>query len=148
MADPITLQAIATAFARSFAHWQLTLPERNLDLREPGTIHDRGWLIQYRFGRDADGEYLDYYAAHRMTNDSHVRLHADGRRTRLEAYADCFVVDPDPARADLAREEFEAHNQRVRRALAEKGFGGETVNMAMHAGIDAPARQNRDEPSV
>jgi hypothetical protein len=71
---------IAQAFREDFAHWDLEIPPELLASRAPGYIQAAGWLIQFVFGSDSRGEYLDYYASHRLTDDSHVRLYANGRR--------------------------------------------------------------------
>lgn len=68
------MERIAEAFREDVANWRLDLPSDALHARRPVFIHARGWLIQYVFGRNRIGEYLDYYASHRMTTDSHVRL--------------------------------------------------------------------------
>ena len=68
------MDLIAETFAKRFTHWKLTLPEENLKNRSSGHIQNSGWLIQYCFGIDETGEYLDYYAAHRMTDDSYSTL--------------------------------------------------------------------------
>ena len=66
-------------------HWNIRLPPENIRERHRGQINAQGWPIWFLFGKDDDGEYLDYYAMHRMTNDRHIRLHADGREASLEA---------------------------------------------------------------
>lgn len=64
------MRLIADTFSKHFSHWDITLPEKDLKKRSNGYIQKAGWLIQYCFGEDDKGEYLDYYAAHRMTDDS------------------------------------------------------------------------------
>lgn len=129
-------QAIAEAFQRDFAHWGLHLPSEDLALRRAGCIQSHGWLIQYRFGANQHGEYLDYYASHRMTDDSHVRLYANGRRQHLAALASMFRTSSDPAEAARLEAAHLRRNRRVARALATKGFDKFTVNMALHTGLE------------
>jgi hypothetical protein len=69
------MNQIAQAFKTEFAHWGLEIPPELLAARKAGFIQSEGWLIQFLFGKDARGEYMDYYASHRMTSDSHVRLY-------------------------------------------------------------------------
>ena len=77
-------------FNRVFAHWRIELPG---DAMSPGVVWlivQRGWTIWTRFdiGAEDGRERLDYYAMHRMTNDRHVRLYADGVEEGLQAMAE------------------------------------------------------------
>jgi hypothetical protein len=67
---------IESKFNDSFAHWEIRLPSDAVEHRKRGKIVQAGWAIWYLFGFDEKGEYLDYYASHRMTNDRHVRIYA------------------------------------------------------------------------
>lgn len=64
----------------AFAHWEIKLPDEAMLLGTVWIIVQGGWTIWTRFDVDAESgrEHLDYYAMHRMTNDRHVRLYADG----------------------------------------------------------------------
>ena len=97
-------------FNQDFERWGITLPP-DAERRCPkGTIVSRGWTVKYRFGEDQDGKYLDYYAAHRMTNDSHVRIRDNGDFESLPAYPD-------------ASEDWDAeYIDRVSNLLEAKGF--------------------------
>ena len=124
MATP--LERIETRFNETFAHWSIRLPPENLRERQRGKINEEGWTIWFLFGEDDEGEYLDYYAMHRMTNDDHVRLHADGRVTGLEALpAMGYVVSSPgdgPGDAERREAEYWAECERISRMLDEKGF--------------------------
>lgn len=124
MATP--LERIETRFHETFAHWSIRLPPENLRERQRGKINEEGWTIWFLFGEDDEGEYLDYYAMHRMTNDRHIRLHADGRETWLEALPEgmSFAFDPKegPEAEERARRAYWAESERVSRMLDEKGF--------------------------
>ena len=48
------------------------------------------------FGRDKDGGYLDYYASHRMTSDSYVRIHSDGKVESFPVIESERVVHENP----------------------------------------------------
>ena len=77
-----------------FANWKVELPA---DAMSPGVVWQivqQGWTIWTRFDIDADDgrEHLDYYAMHRMTNDRHVRLYADGDEEGLPAMAEGYVI--------------------------------------------------------
>lgn len=68
------MRSIERRFRRTFAHWGLALPPEDVEARRRGKIVGGGWAIWYLFGSDEQGEYLDYYASHRMTDDRHVRF--------------------------------------------------------------------------
>jgi hypothetical protein len=113
-------------FNRAFAHWRMELPA---DAMPPGLvwlIAQRGWTIWTRFdiGTEDGRERLDYYAMHRMTNDRHVRLYADGEEEGLPAMAEGYVIPRGAtvAEREEVRDKHFAHNQAVEKLLEEKGF--------------------------
>ena len=126
---------IGDSFARTFATWHITLPDEDLRQRRAGFLNQHGWLIQYRFGSDDSGEFLDYYAAHRMTDDSHVRVYEDGRVVALPALIGMRVMGATPREEERLEREYVAHNRAVAQALFDKGFDRFTINMALHAGF-------------
>ena len=113
-------------FNRAFAIWEIDLP---VDAMSPGRVWlivQRGWTIWTRFdtGAEDDREYLDYYAMHRMTDDRHVRLYADGEEEDLPAMAGSFGYPNDATRAEreAARAKCLATNRAVEKLLEAKGF--------------------------
>lgn len=130
------MKLIAETFAQHFSHWKLTIPEEDLKNRASGFIQEAGWLIQYCFGEDEKSEYLDYYAAHRMTDASHRRIYEDGSEESLDALSSIRRVSKDPEEDKRLEEEYYQHNQEVTRMLADKGFTKFTINMFLHAGLD------------
>lgn len=130
------MEQITDTFAQRFAHWNITLPEEDLKGRQSGYIQEAGWLIQYCFGKDDNGEYLDYYAAHRMTEDSHVRIYQDGQVEKLPALYGIRLASRDPEEDQQLEDEYYQHNQEVVSMMAEKGFTKFTINMYLHAGFD------------
>ena len=129
------MERIAEAFRKDFATWGLDLPSATFPSRRSGFIHAQGWLIQYVFGRNRSGEYLDYYATHRMTDDSHVRLYASGRRQNLMALVSMFFTSEDPKEAARLEAAYYRRNRRIARSLVTKGFDKFTINMGLHAGL-------------
>ncbi len=124
------LPTIESAFNDSFAHWQIRLPAAAIADRQRGRIQQAGWLIWYMFATDERGEYLDYYASHRLSDDLHVRLRADGRQEDLPAFQRRFVISRKRREAAQQEAEFYANNQLVAELLAAKGFdftGDESV---------------------
>ena len=130
---------IAKAFRADFKNWGLEIPPEALASREPGFIQAAGWLIQFTFGRDSRGEYLDYYASHRMTDDSHVRLYETGRRQRLASLAGMYVTNSNPEEAKRLEEAYLRRNRRIASKLAAKGFNKFSINMLLHAGLEVKA---------
>ena len=85
-------ELIAKTFAKRFSHWKIRIPEDKLENRRSGYIQEGGWLIQYCFGKDENGEYMDYYATHRMTDDSHIRIYEDDREESLPALSSIYLL--------------------------------------------------------
>jgi hypothetical protein len=110
-------------FGLAFAAWGITLPPEDVRERRRGKIVEAGWAIWYLFGSDEHGEYLDYYASHRMTDDRHVRIREDGETERLPTISTFLVVTGDRQKDARLEAEYLEHNRRVGQMLEEKGFG-------------------------
>lgn len=117
------MNEIESQFNAAFANWGIRLPPDHLAARRRGKINQAGWAIWYLFGSDDDGEYLDYYSSHRMTNDSHIRIHADGREESLPSHFGMRLCSSDPVEDARLKEEYRAECIRVDQLLREKGFG-------------------------
>ncbi len=130
------MKLIADAFAERFAHWNISLPKEDLNTRHSGYIHQAGWLIQYCFDKDENGEYMDYYAAHRMTSDSHIRIYDDGIKKSLPSMNDIYKTSKDPVEAKRLKDEYEQYNSKVVKILKDKGFTKFTTNMYLQARRD------------
>ena len=135
------MKSIADTFNKRFAHWKIKLPEEDLKNGKSGYIQQAGWLIQYCFEEDKNGEYMDYYAAHRMTDDSHLRIYADGREKALPTLNGRVLCSEDPVEAKRLEEEHDARNREVVEMLVEKGFTKFTINMCLSAGLDKKTRK-------
>jgi hypothetical protein len=79
------VERIEQRFNERFKKWQIRLPPEDIAERRRGMILERGWSIKYLFGRNEKGEYLDVYASHRMTDDTHERVYESGEVEELEA---------------------------------------------------------------
>lgn len=117
------MKKIESEFNRTFAKWEIRLPPAGLQRRERGKIVQAGWAIWYLFSSDEHGEYLDYYASHRMTDDRHVRIYSDGRVESLPAIDTFVLTSSDPEEAARLEAEEHARNREISELLAEKGFG-------------------------
>jgi hypothetical protein len=74
------------------------LPPDHIEERRQGKLVAAGWAIWYLFGEDELGEYLDYYASHRMTNDRHIRIREDGTEECLPTVSTMRIISQDPKR--------------------------------------------------
>jgi hypothetical protein len=117
------MKTIEERFNAEFAQWGIRFPPDDLANRRRGKIIKDGWVIWFLFGADKKGEYLDYYACHRMTSDSHIRLYADGKEKRLPEIASIRLCSEDPEEDMKLEAKFHTHNRRVQRLLEKKGFG-------------------------
>lgn len=117
------MKTIEMIFRQDFEHWEICLPSLNISQRKRGQINESGWSIKYLFGKDEKGEYLDYYASHRMTDDRHIRIYNDGKTTSLPTIGSCHFVSENPEENARIEKEFYSKNQRVEKMLEEKGFG-------------------------
>lgn len=128
---------IRAHIAHTFCDWGIILPFSVLAGRKAGALHHHGWSIQYLFGRDGEEWYLDDYASHHMTNDSHRRVWESGRVEELPASVPGYLVPSDSAEAAQIKRGFFAENQRIAEMLAEKGFGL-SIDGLLQAGLIDP----------
>jgi hypothetical protein len=119
------MNRIKEIFDETFSDWDIKLPEE----KENGFIQEHGWLIQYCYGKEGEKEYLDYYASHRMSNDTHKRIYEDGSAKDLPAFYTIYRTGGGAERA------MKKNNREVAEALNKKGFTKYTMNMAIAAGI-------------
>lgn len=133
------MDEIEARFNDTFRNWGIRLPPEGVADRQRGKIVQAGWAIWYLFGSDKSGEYLDYYASHRMTEDSHVRIYADGRVEYLPTVAGMRLASQDPEEDARLKAEYLAENQRIAAMLETKGFGiegdepgGVQINRFLH----------------
>jgi hypothetical protein len=125
------MDPIERMFAERFAHWGITLPVENLGHRSAAHIQQNGWLIQFCFGHDESGDFMDYYASHRMTDDDHVRLYADGTVVQLAALGSAYLSSEDSVEAARLEKEYLESNRKISEELVAKGFNLFTLNMEL-----------------
>ena len=116
------MKNIEVRFNISFSHWGIKLPPDDIAERRRGKIMKGGWVIWYLFGSDENGEYLDYYASHRMTDDDHVRIYADGKSETLPTLRQFRLTSTDPKEDARLEFEFFSENERISKMLKGKGF--------------------------
>lgn len=111
------MKNIARVFRETFGHWGISLPEGDVSGRRGGSIRRRGWIINYHFGTESGREYLEYFASHRMTNDTLVRIYEDGATEQVDYCRVLYRVD-DPN----AKQEYFDHNRRFYERVRELGL--------------------------
>lgn len=118
------MNQIPNIFADYFKNWDITLPPEAIENRLPVKIQSRGWTIQYQFGSNDHGDFLDFYASHRMTNDRHVRIYETGETKSLPAFQELIIypADADEAEKERIEKEYSEHNRRIAEELRRKGF--------------------------
>ncbi len=130
-----SLGRIPETFRGLSAPHRLSLPRRVMTSRSAGAIAKKGWLIQYLFGKDEKGEYLDVYTSHRHPGENHVRLRPDGSIEQLEVLGSIYFCSDDPAEQKKLEEDFYRKNREIARRLVEKGFTRFSLNMALEADL-------------
>jgi len=100
MPSGVSLETVKLIFDEQFAAWEITLPADSLDERQGGSMVKHGWAINYQYGT-ADGiDYLEYFASHRMTNDTLNRIYTVGREELLGYCQVFFEADNEQAEQD------------------------------------------------
>ena len=115
---------IEEIFPEYFEKWRIRLPEEAVRSRQRGEIRSHGWHIQYLFGEDDQGEFMDFYATLRMTNDRHVRIYARGELVYLPSYQEHMIFPAEASEEEEQRiqEEYYRYNWSVSEELKKKGF--------------------------
>jgi hypothetical protein len=108
---------IKEAFDRQFERWQIQLSPDNIETRRSGSIQQQGWLINYRFGREANRDFLEYFASHRLTNDTLNRIWDDGT-AELIGYCQEFFL----ANNQEAEQAYTEHNRRFYQQVKDSGL--------------------------
>lgn len=111
-------------FNRAFEHWAIELPTKAIPFGKVWHVAQEGWVIWARFDINAkDGrKHLDYYAMHRMTDDRHLRLYADGEVESLPTISMWRPAGATEEEDKVLRDEFFARNREVAKMLEQKGF--------------------------
>ena len=108
---------IKECFDEKFQNWQIALPSEDLQQRTRGSIQKNGWTINYLFGQEDGKEYLEYFASHRMTNDTLNRIYEDGSEALL-GYCQEFYL----AGNQSAEQEYLEHNRKFYQEAEDKGL--------------------------
>jgi hypothetical protein len=117
-------ELIAETFNRHFAAFDIRIQPGDVIAGRRREILAQGWRIAFRVDPDDAGSpSLEFYAAHRMTSDRHMRIRADGHEDELDAIWESYAYDAKvPGSQDAAREKYLRHNRMVAEQLVEAGL--------------------------
>jgi hypothetical protein len=117
-------ERIAEAFNWYFGQFGIRIRPEDVVTGARRSIGDKGWRIDYRVDPDDAGlPSLEYYAGHRMTNDRHVLIWADGYRQRLDAMEGFIVWNPNvPGSREAAEQAARERDGAIRRYLRDRGI--------------------------
>lgn len=101
-------------FKDYFARWSITLPSNAVARRAPGHLFEKGWHIGFIWGADEQGEYLEFLAQHRMTNDRRQRVYATGEVKDMPVPVPMYVI-PAHATPEQQAEIAKRHRTSYRR---------------------------------
>jgi hypothetical protein len=142
-------ELIVEAFNGYFATFDIGIEAGDVTIGARREIRGRGWLIRYRVDADdAGAPSLEFYATHRMTDDTHVRIWADGHTEALEAIREAYVFDAKvPGSKEAAEEEYLRANRRIADHLKGIGLYPEgDINAFLRTGGDDDAAGRPDGP--
>ena len=121
---PTAEEQIADTFDRYFGNFGIRMDPDKVQIGGRGEIRSKGWYIRYRVvPDDAGGPSLEFYATHRMTNDRHALIWADGHLDTLEAIREFSAYNPDvPGAKEAADQDYRRHNRLVADRLRAAGL--------------------------
>lgn len=131
--EPSSLETIQKMFVERFKHFELRLPEENIQGRRKGSLpYGTGGRIFYIFGEEAGVEYVEFFAYHRMGQD-HAQYYEDGRVVDLPDLDSMVFYDPRvPGDQERKEAEMEKRYQETLDDLVKKGlFSDEPVPGAL-----------------
>jgi len=116
---------IAESFNRYFQNSGIRITPRDVRVGTRRLIRQHGWGIAFRVIADDGGSpSLEFYAGHRLTDDRHVLIWADGLCQRLDAISPWrFPYNPKvPGAKEVADEASREHTIRIITELRTKGI--------------------------
>lgn len=109
---------IAETFNAYFDAFAIRIVAEDVVVGARRTLRHDGWAITYRVDPDLAGmPTIEFYATHRMTNDRHVVIAADGSLDHQDAIKELLIISgPDSV------EKFHAHNNAIEDRLRSRGL--------------------------
>ena len=139
------MKAAADRFKENFSKFRLRIPERNLIERSPGIITLNSRVVEFLFGRDSCGEYIEYYAVSRFSGDSHARIYEDGKMLELEALRPYTVTTNRQPDLEKSKQQTRKINERILAELKTAGFFGKIYNISiLGIGVDMNPPTEKD----
>lgn len=101
-------------------------PEHN----DTWIINKNGWTILVIFATEKNRGFIEFYACHRMTGDSHKRIYENGTIDQLPAHTEWIVFDPNvPNSQEESQKKFIQYNEQIKKDLKEKGLVAEIITI-------------------
>jgi hypothetical protein len=115
--------SIAEKFSEIFEAWGIEFSPDDIAARRPGFLKQMNGSgsVRYSFGSDERGEYLEFYAFHRIWGDHHARVYESGSVEPLDTLATMYIVDDDPEVTAQNERKMEEGNRKL---LAELEVAG------------------------
>lgn len=129
MSDMDSLHSLVAVFNEQFDRYGLALTPEDVALGS-GDIENGDdclpLVLSYRFGKDADGEFLDYYfsLSYHQGYPDHIRMRKGQRDEKLPIESPYFTYPADATEEYKARleEVYCSENRRIFGMLCAKGF--------------------------
>lgn len=141
------MSSIEELFAACFEPWGLTLPDGAIGRSEAGLVAGSGWHVRYVFGADERGDYLDFLASHRMTDQRHVRLREGVEPEDLPALQEMYSHAGTEADRRRARQEYVDYNREIGALLRAKGLMGDAGPSGAPGSSESP-RPSPESPET
>ena len=116
------LGKIQFVFACYFATQLIRLPEHDVKNRRKGKIFKGGWFVNYNFGKDDNGEFLDCLSVHRMTEDNLIRIRVDGTVEHFPTYISGMAVSGNPEEDDKSEAEYYSKMRKYHELIESRGL--------------------------
>ncbi|MCA1706319.1 MAG: hypothetical protein LC808_24860 [Actinobacteria bacterium] len=118
------LEPLRAAFAKEFEQWGVTLPEEDVRDRRPGYLKQANGSgsARYAWGSDERGEYVEFYAFHRIWGDYHARIYANGETEPLPTLITMYAEGDDPETTERNRQEMVEQNRTLLADLEAAGL--------------------------
>ena len=118
------LARIKAVFDEVLEPWLVELPPDDLAERRAGSLRQRNGSgsVRYAFGSTARGEYLEFYAFHRIWGDAHQRVYASGEVEHLDVLGTSYIESDDAEESRRRREQMHERNRRLMEDLDRAGL--------------------------
>lgn len=110
---------IDETFRDRYKHWELEICDFKEISEGKFKLSDKGWNIRCIIG----DEYIQFYATHRMTSDTHYRIYTDGTIKKLDAAREAYSWNPEvDGDREIKQQEYFEYNRKIGEMLKELGL--------------------------